>query len=122
VDFARGEVLEVRQAKLLGERVDLCVLEQLLARHVDIGDRRVLLERPVAGDLPREVVACVEELEEAADGVDVLTGELNLAGLFRACRLALVPEGKWVRGRHTLPSSVNSAHWSAKKVLWVSRP
>lgn len=39
------------EAELLGERVDLGVLEQLVARHVHLGDRGVLLERALAGHL-----------------------------------------------------------------------
>lgn len=82
VDLARRQALEVGKAKLLGERIHLGVLEELVARHVDVGDRGVLLERALAGHLLGEVVARVEELEEAADGLNVLAGELDLAGLW----------------------------------------
>ena len=71
VDLARGQVLELVEAELLAEGVDARVLEQLVARVVDLGHGRVGLERALAGDLAREVLARVEELEEAADGVDV---------------------------------------------------
>lgn len=81
VDLGRSQVLEVGEAKLLGNRVDARVLEQLLARQVDLGDRRVLLERALAGNLFGEVVACIQKLEEAAHGVDVVVRELDLAGL-----------------------------------------
>jgi hypothetical protein len=83
VNLAGREVLEVRQTELPGEGIDLGMLEQLVARHVDIGDGRVLLERALAGHLLGEIVARVEELQEAANGVDVLVGEFNLASLWR---------------------------------------
>lgn len=84
VDLARRQALEVGKAELLGERVHLGVLEELVARHVDVGNRGVLLERALARHLLGEVIARVEELEEAADGVNVLAGKLDLAGLL-AC-------------------------------------
>jgi hypothetical protein len=81
VDLARREVLEVREAELLRKGVDLSVLEELLARHVHLGDRGILLQRALPGHLLGEVVARVEELEEAPHRVDVFAGELDLAGL-----------------------------------------
>jgi hypothetical protein len=76
-----AQALELGKAKLLGQRVHLGVLEELVARHVDIGNRGMLLEGALARYLLGEVVACVEELEEAPDGVNVLAGKLDLAGL-----------------------------------------
>lgn len=69
------------EAELVGKGVDLGVLEKLVAGHVHIRDRGVLLERALTGDLFGEVVASVEEFEEAADGVEVLAGQLDLPGL-----------------------------------------
>lgn len=82
VDLVGREVLEVGEAELLGDGVHARVLEKLLAREVDLGNRGVLLQRALAGNLLGEVIACVQELEEAAHGVDVFGGELDLAGLF----------------------------------------
>lgn len=57
------------------------MLEELLAALIDLRDGRVGLENARAGDLLGEVLAGVEELEEAADGVDILFIELDLARL-----------------------------------------
>lgn len=137
VDLARRQVLEAGQAELVGQRVHARVLEQLVARHVHLGDRRVLLERPLAGNLAREVVARVQELEEAADRVEVFVGEFDLARLFVGRRkrkenarvhmsagLFLLFFQEQLRYKEsvedtkkkvrTLPSSANSAHASAK--------
>jgi hypothetical protein len=81
VDLGGGERLEGAEAVALGEGVDARVLEQLVARVVDLGQAGVGLEDALAGDLAGEVLAGVEVLEEAADGVDVVVEELNLAGL-----------------------------------------
>jgi hypothetical protein len=77
-------VLELGQPELLGQGVDARVLEQLVARVVDFGQGRVGLEGALAGDLAREVLARVEELEEAAYRIDVFVGELYLPGLWEA--------------------------------------
>lgn len=81
VDLGRGQVPERGHLKLLGQRVDARVLEQLVARLVDIGERRVRLELPGAGHLAREVVARVQEFEETSDGIDVAAGQVDMAGL-----------------------------------------
>lgn len=60
------------------------MLEELVAAVVDRGDRRVRLEDALAGELLGEVFAGVEELEEAANRVDVVVWELDLARL-RGC-------------------------------------
>lgn len=81
VNLGGGKLLEVGQLELLGEGVDAGVLEQLIARLIDLGDSGVLLELTLAGNLLREVVAGVEELEEAADGVEPVLAQVNGAGL-----------------------------------------
>ena len=81
MDLARGEVLEQCESKFLRQGVDLGVLEELLARHVDVGDRGVLLQRSLAGHFLGEIVAGVEEFEEAANGLEVFVGKLDLTGL-----------------------------------------
>lgn len=81
MDLAGGQVLELLQAELLRQRVDARVLEELVARVVDLGQRGVRLQLARVGELAREVLARVEELEEAADGFGVIVGELDLAGL-----------------------------------------
>lgn len=81
VDLAARQALELVHAELLGYRVDARMLEQLLARLVDGRQGGVRLEQALAGQLLGEVVAGVEVLEEAADGVDLVAHELNLSGL-----------------------------------------
>lgn len=81
MDFARRQILEEGHAELLGYCVYSRVLEELDARVVDLGERRVRLECPLAGAFLGEVLAGIEELEEAADGVDVLVTEVDLTGL-----------------------------------------
>lgn len=71
VNFAACEGFESGEGKGLAERIDACVFEELVARLVDEGSRGVALEITTAGDLAWEVVACVEEFEEAAYGVEV---------------------------------------------------
>lgn len=82
VDLARSKVLEVREAEFVRERVDLGMLQKLVTCHIDIRHRWILLERSLAGNLLGEIVTGVEELEEATDGVEILAGQLDLAGLF----------------------------------------
>lgn len=81
VDFGRRERLQRGDAPFLSQRIDPCVLEQLDAGVVDGGDRRIVFEASLAGQLAGEVFVCVEELEEAADGIDVFVGEVDLARL-----------------------------------------
>lgn len=81
MDLARCQVLELLEAELLGEGVDAGMLEQLVARVVDLGQGRVRLEFARVAELAGEVLARVEELEEAAYCVDVFVRELNLAWL-----------------------------------------
>lgn len=98
VDLGRGELLEELHAELLGEGVDARVAQEVVARVVEPGHAGVVLELALPGDLAREVLARVEELEEAAHGVVVFFGELNLSWLhfqvsectleFRPCHFA----------------------------------
>lgn len=81
VNLGAGEGAQGGHAELVGQRVHARVLEQLDAVLIDLGEGRVRLERARAGQLLGEVLARVQELEEAADGLDVLFGELDLAGL-----------------------------------------
>ena len=60
------------------------MLEELVSGVVDGGGARVVLEDALAGELLGEVLACVEELEEATYGLDVLVWEVYLAGLGRS--------------------------------------
>ena len=59
--------------------VDARVLQQLVAALVDFRCIGVLLEVASAGYLAWEVVAGVEELEEASDGIEILVNEVNSA-------------------------------------------
>jgi hypothetical protein len=57
------------------------VLEELVARVVDLGGRGVVFQDALARELAREVLARVEVFEEAAGGVEVLGEEFDLARL-----------------------------------------
>jgi hypothetical protein len=81
VDFRAREAAETGDAKLFGNGVDARVLEELVARVVDLGDRGVVFQDALARELAREVLAGVEVFEEAAGGVEVFGGELDLARL-----------------------------------------
>lgn len=81
VDLGAGKVLERGDLKLLRQGVHASMLQELFATLVHLRDRGVGLERSLSGDLLGEVVASVEELEEAADTVNVFGGELDLAWL-----------------------------------------
>jgi hypothetical protein len=86
VDLPRSQLLQLLDAEFLGQGVGPRMLEQLVTRLVDVGYRGVGFERLLAGDLAREVVSGVEKLEEAADRVDIVGGELNLARLLRTTK------------------------------------
>lgn len=58
------------------------MFQELVARVVDLGQGRVRLELARVAELAREVLARVEELEEAAYRIDVFVRELDLAGLY----------------------------------------
>lgn len=81
MNLGAREGLEAFDSKLLGEGVDAGVLEELVAAVVDGGDGGIGLKDALAWELLGEVLARVEVLEEASDGVDVVFGELNLTGL-----------------------------------------
>jgi hypothetical protein len=81
VDLGAREGAQGAHAEPVGEGVDARVLEELVARVVDGRRRRVVLEDALAGELLGEVLARVEEFEEAADGLDRLVCELDCAGL-----------------------------------------
>lgn len=81
MDLGAGECLEGVDAELLRQSVDAGVLEELVAGVVDGGGGGVVLEDALAGELLGEVLSGVEEFEEAAYSVDVLLGEVDLAGL-----------------------------------------
>lgn len=59
------------------------MFQELFASLVHIGQRRILFERTLALYFSGEVVARVEELEEAADGIGFFVGELDLSRLCR---------------------------------------
>ena len=71
VDLRGGKTLELWEVKGFGEGVDAGVLQELVSILVNGGHGRIAVEIAGAGQLAREVVACVEEFEEAADGVEV---------------------------------------------------
>lgn len=73
MDLAVREGLQVRQAELVGQGVHPRVFEQLLARVVDAGHVRVVFQTGRVSrvvEFAREVLARVEVLQEAADGVE----------------------------------------------------
>jgi hypothetical protein len=59
VDLRRSEGLEGGQAERFGERVDSCVLEELVACLVDFGRVRVSLEISCARELAGKVVSSI---------------------------------------------------------------
>lgn len=86
VDLGGGELLELGHLELLAQGVDAGMLQKLITRLVDLGDAGVHLELALAGNLLGEVVASVEELEEAADGIEVVLAEVDGAGLESSVR------------------------------------
>jgi len=82
VDFAGGEGFEGGEGKGIAEGIDTGVLEQLVACLVNERRSGVALEIAGPGDLAGEVVACVEEFEEAAYGVEIFVYEVDSAFLF----------------------------------------
>lgn len=85
MNLGAGERLESGHAKLLGQGVNSCVFQQLVAAVVDRGDRGVGFEDSLAGELLGEVFTSVEVLEETADSAKVKVCELNLAWLCDWC-------------------------------------
>lgn len=81
VDLAAREAPQLVHAELLGQRVDARMLQQLLTCLVYGGYGGVLLQQSLARQLLREVVARVEEFEEAADGVELVGWEVYLSRL-----------------------------------------
>lgn len=57
------------------------MFEELDARIIHGWDAGVVFEGSLAQQLAREVFACVEELEEATDSINVFIGELDVARL-----------------------------------------
>lgn len=86
MDLGAGEAAQAGDAELLGEGVDAGVLEELVARVVDLGLRGVLLEDALPGELAREVLARIEVFEEAAGRIDVFALELDLPRLVGVAR------------------------------------
>lgn len=57
------------------------MLQELVARVVDLGESRVRFQSSLARDLLRKVLAGVEEFEDAADGVDIFIRKVDVARL-----------------------------------------
>lgn len=72
VDLAVSQLLELRHAELISQDIDASVLEELVAGGVEIWSGWVVDEAVGVGDLLGEVLAGIEELEEASDGIDWL--------------------------------------------------
>lgn len=82
VDLRASERFQVGERERVGEGVDAGVLEELIACFIDGGRVGVALQIAGVGELAREVVACVEEFEEAAHGVQVFVYEVDAAILW----------------------------------------
>lgn len=95
------------------------MLEQLVARLVDIGRRGVVLEIPRPDNLAREVVPRVEELEEASDGVEIFVDEVD-APVLRGWVSGGVMKGRR-GGKLTATSLLNLAQVSTNHGLWARR-
>jgi hypothetical protein len=89
VDLGGSQRLEGREAESFGQRVDSCVFEELVACLVNLWCIGVPLEVPCAWDFAGEVVAGVEELEEASNSVKVFVYEVN-STLLLVIRLAKI--------------------------------
>jgi hypothetical protein len=81
VDLGARQVLQRQQAELVGEGIHLGMLQQLVACLVDFRDRGVGLEGSLARDLLGKVFPGIEELEEAADSIEVFVGKFDLSWL-----------------------------------------
>ena len=79
MDLGGCKALEMRQMERFAEDIDASVFEELITGFVYGWDGGVVLELAGTGELPREVVACVEELEEAAYGVKVFVTQIDCA-------------------------------------------
>jgi len=79
VDLGGCEGLEAGQVKCIRECVDAGVLEELVTGLVDFWESRVALEIAGAGKFAWEIIASVQELEEASDGVEVFVDQINSA-------------------------------------------
>lgn len=92
------------------------MLKELDARIIDGRDAGVVFEGSLAQQLAREVFACVEELEEAADGINVFIGELDVARLRDPLVYFIIVTLSHGGGKkaHTLPSSANLLQISSK--------
>ena len=80
VDLAVGQLLELGNAELISENVDASVLEELVASGVKVWGGWVVDKTVGIGDLLREVLAGVEKLKKASNGVEWLV-EIEGAGL-----------------------------------------
>lgn len=105
VDLGGGEGAQVGDLELVGQGVDAGVLEELLAGLVDLGKRGVIFELSLARNLPGEVVAGVEVFEEAADCVDFLRGELDLARAAIVAELSASVLKEWAQREEGLVGS-----------------
>jgi len=82
MDLGGCERFEGGKVERFGEGIDTRVLQELVASFVDGWGGGVMLEVARAGDLAWEVVAGVEEFEEAAYGVQVFVNEVNATFLW----------------------------------------
>lgn len=57
------------------------MFEKLVARIVDFGEGVVDFKGTLAGELFREVLACIKKFQKAADCVDVIVWEVDCTGL-----------------------------------------
>lgn len=97
VDLGVGEGLEGGEGELLGEGVHFGVLEEVVARGVDGGDRRARFEA-ARGELVGEVFARVEVFEEAGCGFEVVVEEVDGVFLFSWVSFSVCVCGFW-KGR-----------------------
>lgn len=116
VDLGAGEGAQVGDLELLGQGIDTSVLQELIAALVDLRDRGIGFEGTLAGNLPGEIVASIQELEEAADSVNVFGCELQLTRLHVRDSKVSLSHRPIVVGVSvlTLPSSVNASDCALK--------
>lgn len=77
VDLGGSERLEGGQVEGFSKNIDTGVLEELVSGLVDNRCGWIALEIAGAWEFAWEVVACVKELEEASDGIEVFVDEVN---------------------------------------------
>lgn len=123
VDLALRKRLELVDAEFLRQSVHARVPQELVARFVEFGDRRVVFEPVCCRGAAREVFACVLILEEGGDGFYGIAFEGNAALYVDTAWLATrAPTVRERRRERTGPPSVYFSACCAKYGLDMRIP